>query len=480
MTPTNRPGEAVPSPPGGALSPWLTVFLVLLLLYSSLIPFTVDWTGWDWQSIRRNTVWVPFTDDAPSVLGLRFPLGNTLVNIAAGIPLGWFAFLAFRQLVPAAVAWFAATVLATLTGAGMEIMQMIIPGRSISMTDVAAVGLGGAAGAVASWCMAGLLWRLFVVHALPRLATTPGAFPLLLWLAFLALRSFFPDDVVTSAGALKESFKGINAIPGEFPQRSFFAQLRGLGLRVGQPETETVAAEGGVTGTQYAMSLLGNLLLYSLIGACRQQVRGRGGPLAVLATGLDVALLAFAVEVGQLFFPSQVTDINAVLAGAAGGCLGAAVQVALHGRREALRWLCFVTVIAYIATQLLRPGAALDQVERPWQFDVTAFIPLYYYWQSAFSLLIFKDMLEGIGLFLPLGWLLGTWGRERWPRGPRPFLLAVGFTALLALLIEILQSTLDRTPSVDDVIWGALGGLCGCRLQDWFRVAAARTGRSQK
>jgi VanZ family protein len=469
MTPS-RPADP---PPGGALSPWVAAFLVLLLLYSSLIPFNVDWDAWSWESVRQSTVWVPFADGEPNALGLRFPLGNALVNVGAGFPLGWFAFLAFHRVMPGPAAWLAATLLAALTGAGMEVLQVVIPGRSISMTDVATVGIGGGLGGLASWCVAELLWRRFVADALPRIAATPGVFPLLLWLAFLALRSFFPDNVVTSAGDLREAVKRVNVIPGEVPHRHLFAQLRGLGLPVGGPEAENVPFSVGLTGTQYALGLLGNLLLYGLIGASRQQVRG-GGPLGVLATGLDVTLLAFAVELGQLLFPSQVVDVNAVMAGAAGGCLGAGVWVLLRGRRGALRWLCFAAVVAYIATQQLRPGAAREAGADAWQIDATAFVPLYYYWQSAFTLAIFKDMLEGIGLFLPLGWLLGTWGRERWPRGAGPYALAAGFTLLLALGIEVLQSAIARTPSIDDVVWGVLGGILGCRLQDWFRAATAR------
>ena len=284
---------------------WVTGALVLLYLYSALIPFEFDPGGWQGPALRERVRWVPFRDQPAGRFGLHTNLGNALVNLAAGVPLGWFAFLAGRRS-GALSAWLLAVGVAALTAAGMEALQLLVPGRDVTMTDVVTIALGGGAGAGAALFLADPVGDWLKRRLAGHRWADRQHLALFFGLAILALVALFPDNVATSLGAMKQTVRRAHLIPGALPGR------------------DTSMPPSGLARVPYGCRVAGLALLYTLIGASFQRVRRGRGLTSVLSTGLAVGLLALGVELLQLFLPSQRVDVNEALAGLVGGGLGAA------------------------------------------------------------------------------------------------------------------------------------------------------------
>lgn len=417
----------------------LTVGCVLLLLYSALIPFEADWAG-----LRAKEVnWVPYSDPEGSVTGLRFSVFNALANAAAGVPLGWFAFLACPRRWPRGLAWLTAVAAAVLTAVGMEVLQLVIPEREATVTDVLNMGLGGAAGAAAAWALAGAVGMGLRRLSVPAFLDRPEVRLLALWLIFLALRSWFPDQVVASLGGLR-TVKRVHYLPGQFPS--------------------------DVGPASYLADVAGYVLLYALIGAGLQRLQPRGGAPAAVVTGLAVGVLALVIEFGKLFIPSQRADVNLLAAGLAGGLLGASAWLLLERRRDLWLPVCLGVVGVYTALQFLAPGRSLHATAARGSYQ--AWLPLSVYANHpGAALRAIPDLLQGVILFVPPGWLAAAWSRQRWP-GVNTLLAAVGGCAGLAVVMVIVQAVLGRPFTIDAVLWAGLGGAAGYGL--WARTELAR------
>ncbi len=440
---------------------WLCAVLTWAYLYSALIPFELDWGQWRWEAARDSMSWTPFRDREGDTPWEQFSRSDAVVNFAVGVPLGWLGFLGLRRMVQPSGAWLLATLLATVTAMGMEWLQLLAPSARVStMTDVVTITAGGGCGALAAWLIGRRLigWLRFVV--LPILVADKARLALALALGFLAVRSFFPDNLAWSVSEWKKSLGQANVIPGEFPHRHLVAQLRLLGLEVGSDRYEHIRTWPNLTGAQYACGLAGHVLLYGLIGGAIAAASRSTHPVAVPAVGLGVGVLAAAVEVVQIFFPSQAIDVNSALAGCVGGSTGAATWIALRERPRLLRFVCLAVVLGYIASQYLRPG---KRFATGTALDVHALVPLYYYQRGSDSLDIFLDIIQSLALFLPVGWWVADGVRPDVTQS-RAYGVAVAMSAVVAIVFELLQTAAGRTPSIDDVLWAAVGGWLGARL----------------
>lgn len=106
---------------------------MLLIVYGSLYPW-------------RFTV--PHLDASPFVvllhawpsLALRYSVRDVIVNIALYIPLGFTAHIVFRRTI------FAPVLVGLLLSTTMELLQLLVPGRSTSMVDLITNVIGTALG----------------------------------------------------------------------------------------------------------------------------------------------------------------------------------------------------------------------------------------------------------------------------------------------------------------------------------------------
>src|SRR5262245_6467347 len=116
ITPRHRLDHREPEYSDNRPSFWLTITIIFLYLYSSLIPFQFDRDGLRWESIRQRVCFVPYFDGPANALGLHFSLSNAVVNGGAGFLLGWFAFFAVPRRWPSLLAWLIAFAVTILTG----------------------------------------------------------------------------------------------------------------------------------------------------------------------------------------------------------------------------------------------------------------------------------------------------------------------------------------------------------------------------
>ena len=208
-----------------------------------------------------------------------------------------------------------------------------------------------------------------------------------------------------------------------------------------------------------------DLLLWLPVGALGWQALGQPAPARLLGRGL--ALVA-AVELGQLFVLSRVSDVTDLFVGTAGVLAGAVLARALRGwgawpdarRRRLLHaalaaWLVFVVAVLWLPFdfEAARGSAAAwwAAVSRP---------PLATYFErSEYGAL--GEILRKLAVFGPGGLLLALLARgERpsvWPR-----VLAL---AALALGLEAGQVLLPaKLADLSDAALGLAGGLLGWRL----------------
>jgi VanZ family protein len=121
---------------------WITVAVVMVIVYGSLYPFVFQSrSGSPWRALA-------------AVNRLRDSRGDILANILLYLPFGFFAIQALRCR--AVVRQVAAVTLAGLIlSTGMELLQFYVPGRDSSLTDIGFNTLGSFLGAGAGMLLCG-------------------------------------------------------------------------------------------------------------------------------------------------------------------------------------------------------------------------------------------------------------------------------------------------------------------------------------
>lgn len=125
------------------LRTWLAIGYVLFIVYASLSPFT----GWREQGLN-------FTEVLAAPLSLTYTAFDTVVNLLSYLPFGLLAGLTLRARFGAPVSALFALCLGIMLSAGMEYLQMYLPGRISANTDLLSNSLGTLAGALLAVSMA--------------------------------------------------------------------------------------------------------------------------------------------------------------------------------------------------------------------------------------------------------------------------------------------------------------------------------------
>ena len=115
---------------------------VLLIVYGSLYPFT----GWRWPDDHTAIIlqgWWP----------QHISRGDLITNLLAYFPLGYLLSRALPRRLNgfAAIAW--TTVLGTFLSAGIEVMQIFLPQRQSSLSDIVLNSISTLIGAFLAWGM---------------------------------------------------------------------------------------------------------------------------------------------------------------------------------------------------------------------------------------------------------------------------------------------------------------------------------------
>lgn len=411
-------------PPSPALL--LLLLWAAFIVYGTTLPFDVRPT---WEALREGwsgVSWLPWRRADGS-----FPSRPDMVaNVLLFLPLG-FLWVLYRR--PRG-GWARLALLGGLLGLALsstvEALQLVLPGRVSSTTDLVTNSCGAAAGAVLGWH--------FVRSAWPRWSPALGRWLRRDGLGALAVATAVgflfaaaaPFDLSLDVDALKVSAKYARPIPfgptvqGELPPARPYDRASGL----------------------FAWSVAGGVFALAL----RRRRPGDAAP--VLLAGALATAVAAAGESFQVVVQSRSTDSTTVLLAGLGGLLGAALatRLAPRGRPALLRAALLGWGLAILAGQLAPGGLAAPSLEGREAWELLPFV--HYFVKTDVHAL--ADALLQLLYYLPFGAALVALGH----RLPRAVLAA----AAVALALELLQLCVPtRVPETTDAVTAALGAWLG-------------------
>jgi VanZ family protein len=430
---------------------WTGLYLVLVVLVS-LVPaeFGVSQRRFLWH-LRGMVLYLnPWWGHEPALSSLRDFATNVLLYVPLGLLWPW----TLRNPRPRGGG------LGVVISLALEILQAATRDRTASLLDVIANGAGYAAGyALAFWLIRhrGLTHSVFVggrgTHSLSQLA---GALRSAYVTALIAL-SLLPFDVTVSAGRIWAKALGDGSEPG----RIYLFLL-------------TPWDRGRVAGVLLMLCLVGVVGFLSWLVAL-ESARPAAGKLA-----LQGLLLVGVIEAGHVFVASRTADVAQLLVGPIAAIIGAWLgrqwtKTATHRDtgtpQKAVRtgllaaaalWTTAVWTEAWQPFELV---SSWKQAGRKLVFE-SYWIPLSAYAHQR-ALADWQDLGREVGLYIPLGLLLGAWAAHRdapWTWRRRRLAPAVGIAAL-GCALELSQCMISgRTVDVTDAVSHALGGVIGLYL----------------
>lgn len=129
------------------LRTWLAIGYALFIGYASLSPFT----GWREQGLN-------FAEVLAAPLSLTYTAFDAVVNLLSYLPFGLLAGLALRARFGAPISVMLALCSGVLLSAGMEYLQMYLPGRISSNMDLLSNSAGALAGTLLAVSMISWTW----------------------------------------------------------------------------------------------------------------------------------------------------------------------------------------------------------------------------------------------------------------------------------------------------------------------------------
>ena len=409
---------------------WLFVAYGVFVVYGSLVPL-------EFRAMPLDVAWERFQH----IPFLKLGIESRADWVANGVLYAPLAFLAARALSDRGLAHGTAALLASVVcsalGVFVEFTQLYFPLRTVSQNDILAECIGSVLGAVSAPVAArwldrlALAWRGGGSRLLPRL--------LELYAAAYVLLCFFPYDLLLSSAEIQNKWRvgHWGWWLASHDRGALFAAVQWL--------------------VEVAMAVpLGALPLFHRNDA------GRSTPRPALALLLG-GLIGVAIELGQFFVASGVSQGASVLSRALGVWVGAVGLRAVRsagwsGVRAALRpwvvplWLLYLPLLAALngAFRLAWHGPA--QAWTSWQG--TRLLPFYYHYFTSEALALFS--LGSVALmYLPVAALV-------WIRGGSVTGAACA-AAGLALLIEFGKLFLETTHA-DPTNIGVAAAACGGAL----------------
>jgi VanZ family protein len=373
---------------------WSWAAYAAFVVYGSLLPF-------DFHALPAAEAWARFKNTPFLQLGVE-SRADWIANAVLYVPLGLLGARTLGGGRAGLLAGLLSVVVAAVLAFGLEFTQLFFPPRTVSQNDLLAECLGGLAGALVAGPAGAWFdgwWRAWGrdTAGLARLVLRAYA------LAYL-LYCFFPYDLLLSRAEWASKMAS-----------------GAWGWVFARPEE--------VSLVRMALQWGAELVLTIPIGLALSNGLRRG-----LLTG---ALLGLAIEVGQLFIATGISQGASVISRALGVGLGAwlqgvegvhdvaVVRAWIHRR---LRWL----LIAYLV--LLAPAAGWGRFAwGGWQRATTAwaeldFTPFYYHYFTAEAVAV-ASLGSTVLMYAPLAVM--AWARHMGAAG------AGGLAAVLAIAVEV-------------------------------------------
>jgi VanZ family protein len=356
-----------------------------LIIYGSLVPFDLNTSPHlDLFVVLQRITFAPWTQ--VSVIDL-------LVNVAVGLPLGFFLTGAWRSTgghgrIPSAICVLAVACVSALLAVGVEALQEFSPTRDSSWNDVLAQTVGAIVGSLA-WAVSGrnvVQWMRKLSDE--RELSTRAIRLLYLYLPiYLVLQLTAVDTVRVAKLATKYAGGGVTPIPSASQLESSFLVVRDL-------------IANGLLNVP-----IGTL---AAIGWLWQGQRRRPG----WAFLLGVAM-AGLLSVTQVLVGLGAVHVGSIIAATIGVGVGIAVTTRFPSPwrgipRDWLRVVRICVVLATAAWLLLLVG----QAWYPFDFQLTSdvvnrrltrvsLVPfVFYYWYASYVLSPLQAVHEGLLHFL--------------------------------------------------------------------------------
>lgn len=429
----------------------LLLIFVLLILYNTLLPFDFHVRGRSLQSLCASVEWRLF-----SFQGRWPPLTDIAGNILLFMPLGFLFYLRLQHR--RSMAMFIMTAgCSFLLSSLIEFLQLFIPARTSSLTDIFNNTLGALIGASVSRFYhraiseKRALWMRTIASSQPATVILVAAFSLQL------LAALFPFTVSITVSDLKDNLKQMNLVP--FANHSLGSLLFHHSTRLDLMPfnwfnfTENVlfwAGWGYVAGFCYSSYWC----LYR-----------NGARLAIVVAFLPGVLLEFA----QLFIVSRHCDINDTISnwiGALSGMLLYSIFRRSHRASSSDSWQqmngAVILYSLFVLFAGLQPFDFLSSFHHanP-SIDPKRLIPFYSYFEYT-NIWNIVDVAEAIIRFYPVGLYFSyrlirrnySWKKTSW---------AVSASGLATgLLIEFSQTfSPTRVADITDALLYGIGGLLG-------------------
>lgn len=266
---------------------------VLLVLWWTLLPFTRDLSSEALYRAVADVQWVPFVERG------RPPLwSDILANVALFVPFGFAGWRCLEGRRGRLARLLAAALALSIA---VELVQLALPARRTSATDVAVDGFGALLGAALGrgWELRG---REAALEWLRRLRNGEPAHALVaLWVACLAVWALLPGPNPPGSSVwvqLQNFSSSFRRFPGLLPWASASAHLFLLGA------------------------------LFAVLAARTGRV---GAPLGAVGAALAAGLLGLGLELLQVLSLSRRPDVFQALAFGVGGVPGALLGMAGAG-----------------------------------------------------------------------------------------------------------------------------------------------------
>ncbi|MFN3983844.1 MAG: VanZ family protein [Rhodocyclaceae bacterium] len=445
------PLDTVRAPARGSRLGLAACLFAAFLVYLNLIPFEFRLLDPDvWMERARNMRWLR--------LSLR-GRADWVANLFMFVPFGLLLAEALGRRAGAGVARFAAAALAcvmvAVLAAAIEVLQILVPQRTVSLNDLLAAVLGGCLGVVL-WLLSGdglrRLWRTARHPSRRTLLAGLGLYAL----AYVAL-SPFPYDFVLGAGEFAHKLAN-----GHY------------GLWLALP-----CASGARCGAQWLVEMLAVVPLGVLLVVSRGWPPGGRSALRAAAFGLVFGAL---VEALQFLTLSGISQGVSLLTRAAGFGIGAVcASVLMHAdlvrMKFSLRTWALLAWVPYVLAVVVVTGlagaswsgldAALAQLGR------INFLPFYYHYftreQAAMASMLYTFALYGV-----VGGLCWPWHARGHSMAGR----AAGLALVLACVIEAGKLfAVGLRPDPTNLLIAAVAAWSCVQVFAWLEEAAASLRR---
>lgn len=339
---------------GTQVAKWAWLIYATFVVYGSLVPF-------DFQPLPFDKAWAAFQQTPFLTLGVE-SRADWIANGVLYLPLGFLGVRALgsggARLLPALVS----LVVAGLLAFAVEFAQLAFPPRTVSQNDLLAESIGSLLGVVAAHSLGPWLGRWWQAWTTDWANVARHAWQAYA-LAYL-LFCFFPFDFLVSRQELLGKL-GSGNLGWVFalPEASITSWMRTLLLLA--VETALTVPIGFGLG----------------VGLRPQQALRRG-----VVVG---AMIGLAIEIGQIFIASGVSQGVSVFSRAAGTGLGAwlgagwrkgSLAMARDWLSRHLLWLLlpYLALVAFASSWFSHAWQGWDHASRSW--DELRFLPFYYHY----------------------------------------------------------------------------------------------------